>query len=457
QAEVGKAVEDLLASESTGSTSSSSESQNNSCPELYGREPDHKDDELDAYRSSSVPQAKRTTNGILISKTNPPELDDPWNGTTTAQKTKDDCTWDAYYGWKSLQLSRPPSGDAHLLSIYTERLVEAVNDSFGLYPQELSSEDATDQRDSEVKRTSLNVPAAGSYENFVEGGPPTPPSSQKSESLTPDTSPTTLFGAFTLEPDGRQAERADSGESELCAGDADEVDVASSKDLLDRYSSWPNLQSLRDASVGVQLPNRSGSYPGLAKTVNPFGDIDDGVGGDQVISYDGSLYKNQQLYYEPEDVPDCAVVPAVSVTEGEDTSFCFSQALYDDKSFTEVELRIVDPDEEVPDELPELFIREDDRDNESRATLSTRDILLGLGSPKLGRAQGRLNPYTIEVIANHASTPDEVFATVCTLEAKLASRLPRLEIDEGDPDTGTWSSTSTAHSTSTVVSPGQQS
>lgn len=128
--------------------------------------------------------------------------------------------------------------------------------------------------------------------------------------------------------------------------------------------------------------------------------------------------------------------------------------------------------------LPELFIREDERDRPSAspaqrsATVfdyapaaliaaasptaaaamspAVRDsFTLDLRSPGLVRS--RLNPYTIEVIASHASSPDEVLATVSTLEARLASRpLPPLVIDEAEPDTGTWSSTSTAHSASTV-------
>nr|XP_037284897.1 stAR-related lipid transfer protein 13-like [Rhipicephalus microplus] len=86
----------------------------------------------------------------------------------------------------------------------------------------------------------------------------------------------------------------------------------------------------------------------------------------------------------------------------------------------------------------------------SPSTTALRDsFTLDLRSPGLVRS--RLNPYTIEVIANHASSPDEVLATVSTLEARLASRpLPPLVIDENEPDTGTWSSTSTAHSASTV-------
>ncbi|KAM7291736.1 hypothetical protein ISCGN_028307 [Ixodes scapularis] len=441
-AEVGKAVEDLLASESAGSASSSCESHNNSCPELYGCEADHEDNAPDAYASLSVPRAKRNTNGIVARKTDSPEQDDLWHGTgpTTDQKTKDDCTWDAYYGWKSLQLSRPPSGDAHLLSIYTERLVEAVNDSFGLHLQEPSSKNARDQLDFKVKPTSETGLVASSSENVPES-PPAPPNSQKNGSLTPDSSLTTIHGALTFERDVRRAERADSEKSERCVRDVD-ADAANVKELIDRCSSWPSLRSFQDASVGVQLPNRSGSYPGLSKTVNPFCDTEDLVGSDQVLSYDGSLYKNQQLYYEPEDLPDCAGAPAVSVTE----SVTDKEKGQD---FTDIELRIVDPDEAF-DDLPELFIREDDRDNDSHAVPPIQDVSLSLNSPTLGRAQGRLNPYTIKVIANHASTPDEVFATVCTLEAKLASRLPPLEIDEGDPDTGTWSSTSTGHSTSTL-------
>ncbi|KAL3234043.1 hypothetical protein MRX96_022794 [Rhipicephalus microplus] len=188
----------------------------------------------------------------------------------------------------------------------------------------------------------------------------------------------------------------------------------------------------------------------------------------QALSYDGSLYKNQQLYYESDESGDDE--------EGKEPERATHDSLGSVKNapavegFAEVELRISDSDPE--DEtaagaaLPELFIREDERDElpplvardhrafvpapMSPSTTALRDsFTLDLRSPGLVRS--RLNPYTIEVIANHASSPDEVLATVSTLEARLASRpLPPLVIDENEPDTGTWSSTSTAHSASTV-------
>ncbi|XP_077520118.1 uncharacterized protein LOC144129936 [Amblyomma americanum] len=185
------------------------------------------------------------------------------------------------------------------------------------------------------------------------------------------------------------------------------------------------------------------------------------------VSYDGSLYKNQQLYYESDGSGREEDRPAAERRPGSVDDVPTVEVV------PEVELRISDSDHDDDDRdegkseaaegtasLPELFIREDERDPpatpaarsslSSELRLALRDsFTLDLRSP--GLARSRLNPYTIEVIANHASSPDEVLETVSTLEARLASRpLPPLVIDETEQDMGTWSSTSTAHSTSTV-------
>ncbi|KAL3234040.1 hypothetical protein MRX96_022791 [Rhipicephalus microplus] len=69
QAEVGRAVEDLLASESTGSSSSCSGSRKNSCPDLYSiGVPDNSyrtpGKFVAAYTSLSAPRPRRSVNGI---------------------------------------------------------------------------------------------------------------------------------------------------------------------------------------------------------------------------------------------------------------------------------------------------------------------------------------------------------------------------------------------------------
>ncbi|XP_077558754.1 rhoGTPase activating protein isoform X2 [Haemaphysalis longicornis] len=477
QAEVGRAVEDLLASESTGSSSSSAGSRKNSCPDLYSYA--EADDPyrtprkfVPTYTSLSAPRPRRDASGGKVQRAADVV------GLVTAATTNGSkrcsgdgeppCVWDSYYGWESLHLSRPPSGDAHLLSVYTERLLEAVNGSF---IDELSAADAAEDDDERGSPTGSRTTAE-----------PVPLSSGVPGDDVCD--------------GGKNSESDESAVSLLLeqGGDLDSVDgVGESAGKLPsppvRSSSWPDLAALRRGSALGRVCTRSCSYPqttaARAKGGAGAACLGDEQDEDQTVSYDGSLYKNQQLYYESEgscdDGPEETAGGAVNDTKPVSAD-----------RFTEVELRISDSDHDENERrtgcevnaLPELFIREDERDHPSASpaqrsatsfdyapaataaaalvaassspaaaaptTAAVRDsFTLDLRSPGLVRS--RLNPYTIEVIASHVSSPDEVLATVSTLEARLASRpLPPLVIDEAEPDTGTWSSTSTAHSASTV-------
>ncbi|XP_077518764.1 uncharacterized protein LOC144128865 isoform X2 [Amblyomma americanum] len=82
QAEVGRAVEDLLASESTGSSSSSAGSRKNSCPDLHSYGGDGDDafrtprKFAPTYTSLSAPRPRRSVNGYggsVAEKLQPPQ------------------------------------------------------------------------------------------------------------------------------------------------------------------------------------------------------------------------------------------------------------------------------------------------------------------------------------------------------------------------------------------------
>uniref|UniRef100_L7M6I2 Rho gtpase-activating protein 7 n=1 Tax=Rhipicephalus pulchellus TaxID=72859 RepID=L7M6I2_RHIPC len=482
QAEVGRAVEDLLASESTGSSSSCAGSRKNSCPDLYSigvaddsyRTPRKF---VATYTSLSAPRPRRSVNGIGGSSSSEKAQSTAalveTNGSRGRRASDGEppttCAWDAYYGWESLQLSRPPSGDAQLLSIYTERLVEAVNGSFAeeLFPLDdegPSTEcgsDAVDQGTSTVREgtEASRITGAGEQsvsEAFVRGDGV---GNAESNAALAAASPLREGSA----PDSPRS--TDDGESS-----------ANMKWPMVRSSSWPDLAALRIGRADSQPltslcgSSRAGSCPETSADrtmsgVAPSSVVD--IDSSQALSYDGSLYKNQQLYYESDEGGDGEEAKGEEKLSTHDSLGSVKNAPAVEE-FTEVELRISDSDHDdetgASGALPELFIREDERDElppvardhrafvsaPTSSTAALRDsFTLDLRSPGLVRS--RLNPYTIEVIANHASSPDEVLATVSTLEARLASRpLPPLVIDENEPDTGTWSSTSTAHSASTV-------
>uniref|UniRef100_A0A131YR51 Uncharacterized protein n=1 Tax=Rhipicephalus appendiculatus TaxID=34631 RepID=A0A131YR51_RHIAP len=482
QAEVGRAVEDLLASESTGSSSSCAGSRKNSCPDLYsiGVADDSQRTPrkfVATYTSLSAPRPRRSVNGIGGSS--PSEKAQSTaalvetNGSRGRRASDGEtptCAWDSYYGWESLQLSRPPSGDAQLLSIYTERLVEAVNGSFAeeLFPLDdegPSTEcgsDAVDQSTSTAQEATEASRIAGAGEQSVSEA------SVRGDGVENAESDAAVAAASPLR-DGSELDspiRTEDGESS-----------ANKKFRMVRSSSWPDLTALRIGHADSQPltslcgSSRAGSCPETSADrcfsgVAPSSVVD--IDSSQAISYDGSLYKNQQLYYESDEGDDGE--EAEDEEPSTHDSFGSVKNASAVEEFTEVELRISDSDHDddtgAGAALPELFIREDEcdelpppvaRDHRafvpapmSSSTAALRDsFTLDLRSPGLVRS--RLNPYTIEVIANHASSPDEVLATVSTLEARLASRpLPPLVIDENEADTGTWSSTSTAHSASTV-------
>ncbi|KAK8773842.1 hypothetical protein V5799_011625 [Amblyomma americanum] len=464
-AEVGRAVEDLLASESTGSSSSSAGSRKNSCPDLhsYGgdalRDPGEASTATEApsQRNSSRQQQQRSgvaavTNGSGRKRAN-------------SDGTEAPCTWDTFYGWESLQLSRPPSGDAHLLSIYTERLVEAVNGSFA---EELSSLVESSSPSADATETAAESDAVDSDVRGTSSGQGTTAAEQVPASAGEGIGGDGKIGegdavAASLEEGGLDS--AGDGESGARKGLS-----------LVRSSSWPDVAELRRRTASAAPPTfaRADSCPETAahrrrimSGVEPCPFTGDSMDDQGAVSYDGSLYKNQQLYYESDGSGREEDRPAAERRPGSVDDVPTVEVV------PEVELRISDSDHDDDDRdegkseaaegtasLPELFIREDERDPPAtpaaRSSLSSEQRLalrdsftLDLRSP--GLARSRLNPYTIEVIANHASSPDEVLETVSTLEARLASRpLPPLVIDETEPDMGTWSSTSTAHSTSTV-------
>ncbi|XP_037506111.1 rho GTPase-activating protein 7 [Rhipicephalus sanguineus] len=479
QAEVGRAVEDLLASESTGSSSSCAGSRKNSCPDLYSigvaddsyRTPRKF---VATYTSLSAPRPRRSVNGIggsssseKVQSTAALVVTNGSRGRRASDGEPPTCAWDAYYGWESLQLSRPPSGDAQLLSIYTERLVEAVNGSFAeeLFPLDdegPSTErgsDAIDQSSSTVREaTETSRISCASEEKSVSEVSVRGDGVENAES--------TAAAASTSREGSEFGSPRSTGDGESSAD---------KKLSMVRSSSWPDLSSLRvgrahcQPSTSLCGSSRAGSCPETSvdrttSGVAPSSVVD--IDSSQALSYDGSLYKNQQLYYESDEGGDGEEAKNEEPSM-HDSLGCVKNAPAVEE-FTEVELRISDSDHDDDEAaagaaLPELFIREDERDapvgaHDHRTVVSAaapmaaalRDsFTLDLRSP--GLARSRLNPYTIEVIANHASSPDEVFATVSTLEARLASRpLPPLVIDENEPDTGTWSSTSTAHSASTV-------
>uniref|UniRef100_A0A224YQK4 Uncharacterized protein n=1 Tax=Rhipicephalus zambeziensis TaxID=60191 RepID=A0A224YQK4_9ACAR len=475
QAEVGRAVEDLLASESTGSSSSCAGSRKNSCPDLYsiGVADDSQRTPrkfVATYTSLSAPRPRRSVNGIGGSS--PSEKAQSTaalvetNGSRGRRASDGEtptCAWDSYYGWESLQLSRPPSGDAQLLSIYTERLVEAVNGSFAeeLFPLDdegPSTEcgsDAVDQGTSTAQEATEAGRITGAGEQSVSEA------SVRGDGIENAASPSR--GGSELD----SSRSTNDGESS-----------ADKKLRMVRSSSWPDLAALRIGRADSQPltslcgSSRAGSCPETSADrtmsgVAPSSVVD--IDSSQAISYDGSLYKNQQLYYESDEGGDDEEAKDEEPSTHDSLGSVKNAPAVEE--FTEVELRISDSDHDddtgAGAALPELFIREDERDElpppvardhrafvpapmSSSSTAALRDsFTLDLRSPGLVRS--RLNPYTIEVIANHASSPDEVLATVSTLEARLALRpLPPLVIDEKEPDTGTWSSTSTAHSASTV-------
>lgn len=500
QAEVGRAVEDLLASESPGSSSSSPGSRKNSCPDLYSY--GDADDSyrtprkfVAAYTSLSAPRPRRGgVNGIGGSsssdKAQPTAGLVVTNGSRGRRASDGEpptCAWDAYYGWESLQLSRPPSGDAHLLSIYTERLVEAVNGSFA---EELSSLDDDEGPSTELGRTECGSDvvdrSTSTVQEATEAGCFTGASEEEPVSAT------SVQGVGESDAAAAAASPfVERGELDSRRRSSDDGESGATKKLsLIRSSSWPDLATLRGRRTPSQPPtslcgsSRAGSCPETAADRAMSGVAPSSVGDAdsyQALSYDGSIYKNQQLYYESDQ--GCDREEAKEEEQSTDSLSSVKNAPAVEE-FTEVELRISDSDHDDDEKrtaaggaLPELFIREDERDEpppptpaarssvssdhrtsvpavaplaSSSAAAALRDsFTLDLRSPGLVRS--RLNPYTIEVIANHASSPDEVLATVSTLEARLASRpLPPLVIDENEPDTGTWSSTSTAHSASTV-------
>lgn len=480
QAEVGRAVEDLLASESTGSSSSCAGSRKNSCPDLYSigvADDSYRTPRKFAatYTSLSAPRPRRSINGIggsssseKVQQTAGLVGTNGHRGRRASDGEPPPCAWDAYYGWESLQLSRPPSGDAQLLSIYTERLVEAVNGSFA---EELSSLD--DEGPATEDRSDAPDQSTSTAQEVTEGAGEEKPLSEASlrgDGQGNGDSDATAAGGTSLLRDG--------GDSPGSTNEG--ISSAEKKLSLIRSSSWPDLVAMRTGRAPSLPPtslsgsSRAGSCPetSAGRTVSgiALSSVDD-IESQQALSYDGSLYKNQQLYYESDESGDAE--------EAKDEEPSVHDSLGSVKNaptveeFTEVELRISDSDHDDDKEtaLPELFIREDERDEPppaaARSSVSSASVsavapmaspgavalrdsfTLDLRSPGLVRS--RLNPYTIEVIANHASSPDEVLATVSTLEARLASRpLPPLVIDENEPDTGTWSSTSTAHSASTV-------
>lgn len=354
QEEVGKAIEDLLTS--TGS-SSCSESRKNSCPEL------HVGDSWEFQEPEEGTPHYKKSPGFIV-----------------RQPREETAEWDTYYGWKSLQLSRPPSGDAHLLSVYTERLLEAVN---GFLERE-SGEPC-----SELDTGPILNGHQHSSEDTSSPGRDAPDTGKTNCRLSPVKD--------YDKPFRHSVERQHSGTS-----------LKVQKKTLVRSSSWPRLAT---SGSLVDLGCRCASYPSLAKTIPPF--VDSDSSSDQLLNFDGSLYKNQQLYQKPDDVPLLTAEPAV--TEIEAKSVLPSGTTPHG----------VSPEMDWDKDLPELFIQEDDM---------PRPFTLG----------GRLNPYTIEVIANHSATPDDVLATVCSLEARLASRLPPLVIDEAD------TAPSSTHSGSTV-------
>nr|XP_037270693.1 uncharacterized protein LOC119162403 [Rhipicephalus microplus] len=315
QAEVGRAVEDLLASESTGSSSSCSGSRKNSCPDLYSiGVPDNSyrtpGKFVAAYTSLSAPRPRRSVNGIGGSSS------EKAPSTTTLVATNGSrgrrasdgeapaCAWDAYYSWESLQLSRPPSGDAQLLSIYTERLVEAVNGSFAgeLFP--------LDDEGPSIERGSDTVDQGTWTIQQMTEASCTPRAGEQSASEVSVRGD----GVEDAESNVASASPLREGTERDFPRSTDDGESSANKKLsMVRSSSWPDLAALRIGRVDSQHltslcgSSRAGSCPetsadrtmsgvALSSVVN--------IDSSQALSYDGSLYKNQQLYYESDESGD---------------------------------------------------------------------------------------------------------------------------------------------------------
>lgn len=421
--EVGKAVEDLLASQTPNDSHLISfglpRSRKNSCPQLFEEEAATTENVL----SSSVPRIKRS-----YSSTD--SRDDQPAVRVNGSHQIEECTWDPYYDWSSLKLSRPPSGDANLLAVYTDRLLEAVNGSF--------AEDA-EHRD---------IDGHQQHEALVNGC--------GNRDQVEERVPELCLEDETAEASAQEHEEGSSGSSSVVTTTGKHTTRVANT-VLKKHPSWPCVVTTRTDAY-ESLLGRSSSYPGCLRYPSHNGDMES---CEPSVIFDGSLYKNQKLFGDSETHADTSSEESkqedVFSSDARDDSFQVTEVpplerlsigewnLGNIEGFTKIELRIEEPDD--VEELPALFIKENEHDEVPVRKALTLDL------HSAGSGNGALDPYMEELTASNSTTPDEVFTVTndlkphsCTLDQDRLCSLTDMPSD----GTATWSSTSTTHSGSVV-------
>uniref|UniRef100_A0A2R5LMZ0 Putative rho gtpase-activating protein 7 isoform x2 n=1 Tax=Ornithodoros turicata TaxID=34597 RepID=A0A2R5LMZ0_9ACAR len=386
---VGKAVEDLLASESSD--------------QLFAgcRKKSYDEDATeDAFQGVPRKRRSHSSDGSCISPS-------CMNGSKTHQVEE----WDPYYGWSSLNFSRPPSGDANLLAVYTDRLVQAVNGTF--------AEDIPESAGDHHHATRVN--GLQNDEPQVE----TVTVSHRGQEVktVPEKCLQLPVEELVFWPS-------------VCEHDQ----VAAFASLSHKSPSWPTFTTAKCVS-GEPVLCRSNSYPGClgscAVDVERY---------DSQVNFDGSLYKNQQLYYDPDERPEKCMEEGKGLFSSDVQQYNLEEVgvpplerIHIQELDTvggimpEIELRIQEPGD--VEELPELFIKENDAD---QVPLRKR-LILDLSSTC---GEDRLNSFRTQLVAGSELAPGAV-----EFQPLVSDQLDSPGVFDG---TATWSSTSTTHSGSVV-------